>query len=77
MQLFNLKDDPLETQDVAAKHPDIVKKLQQQYEQFAATGMVIEAKGDAIDYLGVDQPTGHYIGIDPKTNKRIKPVPVK
>lgn len=76
-QLFNLKDDPLETHDISAQHPDIVKKLQQQYEQFAATGMIIEAKGEAIDYIGVDKSNGGYIGIDPKTNKRIESVAVK
>lgn len=76
-QLFNLKEDPLETRDLAAKHPEIVQKLQKKYEQFAKTGMIIEAKGEAIDYIGVDESTGNYIGIDPKTNKRIEPANMK
>lgn len=72
-ELFNLKNDPLETQNVATQHPKILEKLRQQYEQFAKTGMVIEAKGEAIDYIGYDEKTGNYIGIDPKTHKRIIP----
>ncbi|SUC33326.1 Arylsulfatase precursor [Providencia rettgeri] len=72
-ELFNLKDDPLETQNLAAQYPDILEKLRQQYEQFAKTGMVIEAKGEAIDYIGYNEKTGNYLGIDPETHKRIVP----
>ncbi|MBZ4306882.1 hypothetical protein LAN33_21670, partial [Mycobacterium tuberculosis] len=31
-QLFNLHDDPLETHDVAAEHPDRVKAMSEAYE---------------------------------------------
>lgn len=67
--LFNLQDDPLETQDVAAANPERVKQLSKEYQEYADKGMVIEAKGEAIDYLGVDGKTGNYIGLDPITHK--------
>ncbi len=39
-QLFNLHDDPLETHDVAAEHPDRVKAMSEAYEAFAKRTMV-------------------------------------
>ncbi|MGY3350316.1 arylsulfatase [Serratia marcescens] len=67
--LFNLHDDPLETRDLAAANPERVKRLSEAYRRFAQQSMVIEAKGAAIDYLGVDASTGGYIGLDPQTHK--------
>ena len=69
--LFNLHDDPLETRDLAAADPERVKRLSEAYRRFAQQGMVIEAKGAAIDYLGVDANTGDYIGLDPQTHKSL------
>ncbi|MBD8453331.1 arylsulfatase [Serratia rubidaea] len=66
--LFNLRDDPLETRDLAAAHPEIVKRLSAAYQRFARQGMVIEAHGKMVDYLGVDAD-GHYIGIDPASRR--------
>ena len=34
--LFNLKDDPRETTDVAAAHPEVAARLQAQLSAFAA-----------------------------------------
>jgi arylsulfatase A-like enzyme len=36
VQLFNLKDDPSEQNDIAKKHPDIVKKMSSLYTQWTA-----------------------------------------
>ena len=36
-QLFDLKTDPLETKDVAKKHPDVVATMSQQHAAWAAT----------------------------------------
>lgn len=67
--LFNLHDDPLETHDLAASQPERVKRLSSEYQQYADKGMVIEAAGKEIDYLGVDPQTHRYIGLDPLTQK--------
>lgn len=63
-ELFNLCDDPLETDDLADRHPAVVRKLITEYQRYACVSMVIEAKGKLIDYLGVDGETGQYLGID-------------
>jgi arylsulfatase A-like enzyme len=42
-ELFNLHDDPLETHDVAAQHPDRVKAMSEAYEAFASTGIACGA----------------------------------
>lgn len=69
--LFNLQDDPLETHDLAASQPDRVKRLSGEYQQYADKGMVVEAAGKEIDYLGVDPQTHRYIGLDPVTQKPV------
>ncbi|OKP30469.1 arylsulfatase [Serratia fonticola] len=69
--LFNLQDDPLETRDLAASQPDRVKRLSGEYQQYADKGMVVEAAGKEIDYLGVDPQTHRYIGLDPVTQKPV------
>lgn len=71
-QLFNLHDDPLETHDVAAEHPDRVKAMSEAYEAFAKRTMVTRAQGKMIDYVGIDSKTGRYLAVDPAT---MKPVP--
>ncbi|PLN69094.1 arylsulfatase, partial [Klebsiella pneumoniae] len=71
-QLFNLHDDPLETHDVAAEHPDRVKAMSEAYEAFAKRTMVTKAQGKMIDYVGIDSKTGRYLAVDPAT---MKPVP--
>lgn len=71
-QLFNLHDDPLETHDVAAQHPDRVKAMSEAYEAFARRTMVTRAQGKMIDYVGIDSKTGRYLAVDPAT---MKPVP--
>lgn len=70
--LFNLHDDPLETHDVAAEHPDRVKAMSEAYEAFAKRTMVTKAQGKMIDYVGIDSKTGRYLAVDPAT---MKPVP--
>ena len=55
--------------DLAAANPERVKRLSEAYRRFAQQSMIIEAKGAAIDYLGVDASTGDYIGLDPQTHK--------
>ncbi|WP_203067746.1 arylsulfatase [Serratia sp. Tan611] len=72
--LFNLHDDPLETRDLAAEHPEMVKRLSAAYQRYARQGMVIEATGKMVDYLGVDAD-GHYIGIDPATRQPLAEAP--
>ncbi len=37
-ELYNLKNDPAESQNVAAQHPDIVRKLQEKFAAQAAAG---------------------------------------
>ena len=44
MRLYNLKDDPSETYNIAAKHPDIVKKMRQRIEKFKE--IVMPAQGN-------------------------------
>jgi arylsulfatase A-like enzyme len=40
-QLYNLKDDPGETRDVASEHPDILKTLQGRWEEYVTANNVI------------------------------------
>lgn len=47
-QLFNIKADPLETDNKSAEFPEIMAKMIEQYNQFANDTMVIEAKGQRI-----------------------------
>lgn len=47
-QLFNIKHDPLETQDVGSEFPELMQDMIQKYNQFAKETMVIEAKGQRI-----------------------------
>jgi arylsulfatase A-like enzyme len=76
--LFNLRQDPLETHDVAASHPDEVRKLSEAWRKFADDTMVIKARGEAIEYAGVDRKTGHWITLDPKTmDPVVSDVPAK
>lgn len=70
-QLFNLHDDPLETHDVAAEHPDRVKAMSEAYEAFAKRTMVTKAQGKMIDYVGIDSKTGRYLAVDPATMKPV------
>jgi arylsulfatase len=70
-QLFNLHDDPLETHDVAAQHPDRVQTMSEAYEAFAGRTMVVHAEGKAIDYVGIDSKTGRYLAVDPATMKPV------
>jgi len=37
-ELYNLQDDPAETQNVVARHPRIVKQLYERYERYLASG---------------------------------------
>ena len=40
-ELYNLKDDPGETENIADKHPNIVRKI---------NAYMVEARGDSEDY---------------------------
>ena len=40
-QLYNLKDDPGETHDVASAHPDILKTLQGKWDEYVTANNVI------------------------------------
>lgn len=69
--LFNLKQDPLETHDVAAQYPQRVQTMSQDYAAFAGRTMVVHADGKAIDYVGIDAKTGRYLAVDPQTMKPV------
>lgn len=69
--LFNLKQDPLETHDVAAQYPQRVQTMSQDYAAFAGRTMVVHADGKAIDYVGIDAKTGRYLAVDPQTMKSV------
>ena len=43
VELFNLKDDPSEKQDVAAKHPDIVRDMRARLEEFLTRNHALHA----------------------------------
>ncbi|MGL5386240.1 MAG: arylsulfatase [Enterobacterales bacterium] len=68
-ELFNLQDDPLETHNLAASQPERVKRMSGEYQRYADKGMVIEATGKTINYLGKDPQTHGYIGLDPVSQK--------
>lgn len=70
--LFNLKNDPLETHDVAAQYPQRVQEMNRAYDAFAGRTMVVHADGRLIDYAGIDGKTGRYLAVDPQT---MRPVP--
>lgn len=70
--LFNLKSDPLETRDLAARYPDKVASMRQHYEDFARRTLVTHARGNMLSYAGIDEKTGRYRVLDAKT---LKPVP--
>ncbi len=68
-QLFNLHNDPLETHDVAAEHPNRVKAMSEAYEAFASAPWSPGHRARVIDYVGIDSKTGHYLAVDPATMK--------
>jgi len=45
-RLFNLRQDPKETKDVAADHPEVVDNMREQYEAFVATLPAIKPSAD-------------------------------
>ncbi len=57
-QLFNLKADPREEKDVAAKHPDIVKQMAAKHADWAKT-LAPLGKIPKIPAGGAGIPTGH------------------
>ncbi len=69
--LFNLKQDPLETHDLATQYPQRVQTMSQDYAAFAGRTMVVHADGKAIDYVGIDAKTGRYLAVDPQTMKPV------
>lgn len=52
--LYDLNNDPLETQDLSAKHPILKLKMILTFNQWAKRHGVIEAKGKKHNYVGKD-----------------------
>lgn len=50
--LFDIKNDPLETQNLADKHPEKLNHLSNQYEKYRQNTLVIDAEGEFIPYGG-------------------------
>ena len=70
-QLFDLKADPKEEQDVAAKHPDIVKQLTARHAAWAKT-LASLGKIPKVDRSDVRIPEGHGWAFAPKKGKADK-----
>lgn len=50
--LFNIKEDPLETKDLAKEQPEKLANLINQYEEYRKNTFITEAEGDYIPYGG-------------------------
>lgn len=57
-QLFNLKEDPRETMDVAASHPEAAANMRDQYDAFVATLPPVKPSADYQDKPGGQVPQG-------------------
>ena len=67
-QLFDLKADPSEEQDVAAKHPEVVKQLSSKHAAWVKT-LAPLGKTPAIKKPAVRTPKGHGWAFAPKKGK--------
>jgi len=67
-QLFDLKADPREEQDVTAKHPEVVKQLSSKHEAWVKT-LAPLGKTPAIKKPAVRTPKGHDWAFAPKKGK--------
>ena len=67
-QLFDLKADPREEQDVTAKHPEVVKQLSSKHEAWVKT-LAPLGTSTALKNPAVRTPTGHGWAIAPKKGK--------